>query len=372
VEQQVKRDGQTVMEMVEQVPDWVVPTPFRVALRNGSHGCFDEAIRRMGLNYSLWTPARAPAPWRVESGEGSNYTAEMTAWTELMQQCYVASMPEVLTSFTHDIIGGMKAAEHALDVGDGQVRVVVMGCAPFNGPHTDVTTSFLDRKLQAVRQQVGGLLEGLQTWSFSAEMLLVDGEFITGHEALRASMHPFFWEDVSTLETALGRKLSNPPRLVGGMGKRNDEQVAQALDVGHHAMQTQIVDHIRGLDSTTWLELIPSGYFDQGWKMAMEDEATRRLIRKIYFARVKVHEWYRTVQDIMGEDRGLLRTAGNVAIYLAIGMWVRDNPNVLLIDTEVDDQFWRECLPVLKQIWGDDYRPFIASVDRTARQPWTY
>jgi hypothetical protein len=45
---------------------------------------------------------------------------------------------------------------------------------------------------------------------------------------------------------------------------------------------------------------------------------------------------------------------------------------VLLIDTEVDDQFWRECLPVLKQIWGDDYRPFIASVDRTARQPWTY
>ena len=271
------------------------------------------------------------------------------------------------------IFGDHEAVHRATVAGSGKARLVIMGCAPFNAPHTDVASTLQPKKARAARSAIRHLILDSQDYISEVLFVIAGGDFLT-HEALKSSLHPFFWPDVSQIERSLGEKFSHETRLWGKTAERTDDEVAEAMEYGYALVANEILLPLQEdpqlrvpIRAVRWTNLVGPEILDASWVLA---QTNQDLAQRIYRERVGTRFWYETI-DRINPDAGLMRTVGNNAVYIATIFWAVQNPDSIIIDAEVDDQFWNGLKPLLQVLWADS-EPFVASLPQYVCQPWAY
>jgi hypothetical protein len=205
------------------------------------------------------------------------------------------------------------------------------------------------------------------------DFVIVGPDFMTD-EALRASLHPFFWKDVAYIERLLGVPFDGETRLWGRTGDRTDAEIAEALNHAMSMIKAEIADPVSAAIGQiefkvwSWTDLFGRDGFGWGWEEAHDH---MDVAERIYDGRTQTRDFYAMLDRVLGRQAGLNRTLGNNAIYLAVARWIAEHPEHLIVDFEVDRQFWDELRQVVTQLWkGNEY--YIASAPAHTLQPWAY
>lgn len=363
-----------------ELPAWARATPFTVAVKRRSveatgRSTLPSALQGLIKEYHRWVPGGTrKTPWNVGSpnSDPSDETQKAIAdWTMRVSRVYEPNLGDMLSQHLQpifdDCVGSVAASTER--------RLVVMGCAPFNDPHTDIAQGLVEEKADRARRYFETLIREAAPWLSEVVFLGVGADFVR-HPALKASLHPFFWPSIASLEELLGKRFGPGARICGRTGERTDDEVGEVLEYGFRMMERELVAPLRKqmdfpIEMARWTDLIDVGYFDWAYELTRTDDAIRQIINQIYQDRVEARPWYKTVEDALGSAAGISRTRGNVAVYLATAKWMRDNPAAVSVDTEVDGQFWRELTSPVEEIWGDGM-PYIGHVPPAVRQPWGY
>jgi hypothetical protein len=346
------------------VDDWI-DTPFQIAVRPLNPGQWKahEQNRRIALadaarQYANWNPwmssgkigpAKAPL---THLGDDARPSAE--TWQRQVKAVFEKpSFETILRSHLTPVF------DTSVDHPPAWPELVVMGCAPFNKPHTDVAAELDPHKAEGVVKEVAGLASD---GGFSRVTFVVPRSEFLWHEALRASLHPFLFMDVGYVEKQLGTPFREQTRLWGRRHERTDAEIAETLDAGGDAIERQIVEPLQAagrceVRSVSWTDLL-GRYLDAAWN---QSRRLTDLAERIYRERVQARQWYQTLNRI-DPYQGLRRTYGNNAVYLALAALLRDHPHMFLADCEVDEQFWSRLEPVLRSYWSKP--PFVGVVPR--------
>lgn len=353
------------------VPNWVRNTPFRVAVRKVNRSGFKTSILRMADAFTKWDPgiASEQTPWVKDQAPTESYMPEYSFWLEMVHKAlkFKPSLRTVLAHYGHAEFGT------PLPVLE-KPRVLVVGCAPFNRPHTDIGESLDELKRGRIIRYLDQFLIDAGSMISSMEFLFVGGDFVTT-AGLRSSLHPFFWQDVNDLEEKMKQEFKDKPRLWGRNHRRSDEEVSEALDYGYNLLKDGIVAQLASSNGLPikvhrWTDLLGVDRLERGWKLANEKEEYAAAER-IYRQRVQDHAWYRSIESLLGSDAGLARTLGNNSAYLGLATYLLEHPDTIILDFEVDAGFWHGLLPVLKKIWGEK-KPTLITAPKHVRQPWAY
>lgn len=348
------------------IPAWARDTPFCVAVSASAlaqypHG-LKVALSHMAQNYADWGPwMRTPdAPW-FPRWKGSPHES-FAAWKSEAVQA-VSSVP-CAEKLVHRLSPIFKPTSV-----DGIKRLVVTGYALFNKPHTDVADLILPDKKRSVVAGLGDIVHdaGVEDIRFivpRADLLRAE---------LRDHFHPFMFVGVSEVAGFVKGSIESL-RIFGKehAHARTDAEIAASLDRSAGVIEREIVDSVsestgKALVPTTWSEYI-GPFLPDAQRLA---EKHIDVAHKIYRERVHTRPSYASLHE-WNPERGLKRTLSNNTFYIAEAMYLKENPDVAVVNCEFADTFWKGLEPVLeREVWGD-FRPLIGMVPMALRQPWSY
>jgi hypothetical protein len=345
-------------------PTWAQSTVFLVALRpnpsSKSVRDFKEAVLQVAATYTMWNPWAEPvAPWNPSWPQG---TAEaFVVWHDRAKD--VVSKPSLekrIASHLCPIFPPTTVHEHS--------TLVVIGCAAFNRPHTDVVGTLVAEKMQFVVEELRRLVSAGEFTH--VEIIIPDGRIISNHIG-RMHLHPFIFLPVSKTEELLGMRHTELTRLWGRVHARSDIEIAEAFDESAKAMQRQLIEPLAKLVSVpvygvSWFSLIEP-YLQEAITLV---EKHAQLLEAIYLERVRTRPSYATLHAI-DPQAGLRRTFGNAVLYIAEAMHLRDHPDCVVANCEVHDTYWKGLAPIVLPLWGKRV-PYIGMVGEKFRQPWGY
>jgi hypothetical protein len=349
------------------VPQWASETPFVVAISSVSArlypGGFRSALRDMAKVYGVWEPwmKRPVAPWNP-----GWHTSAHDGFAEWIGRARNA-LPNV--SCTKRL--GYRLEPIFPIKEEREIRtLVVTGCALFNKPHTDVVDTMNPGK----RLEVVQGLESIVHDSGVSDVRFVVPRSDLLRPEFREHFHPFIFMDVADVSAHLGSSLTGSARLLGRshFHARSDAEVALALDRSGDALVHNV---IAPLAANTGVPIVPVSWSDYIGKYiadAMKVVSTHRAVaEEIYLERVRTRPSYASLH-VLDPERGLKRTLSNNVFYVAEAMFLRDNPDVAVVNCEFADTFWKGLEEVLsREVWGD-FRPYIGMVPEPMRQPWGY
>ena len=347
------------------IPDWALATPFQVAIHPSAYERrvrnFVEALHQMAETYEAWDPHTPPsAPWNPRWHLGE-VPASFAAWQERARQIVRPLSVE------------MKLRRHLTPVFEpsetlSAPTLLVIGCAAFNKPHTDVVDRLREDKLQAVVAELAMLINS--GCVAHVQVVLAEGN-IMQHEVLRMHLHPFMFMSVAEAIRQSGTPFSGPTRLRGRTHQRSHSEIAEAFDASAAAMVRQLVEPLRAkvsvsVTTVSWLAMLEP-YLDEASVIIQEHQS---LLETIYAERVRTRPSYATLHAL-DPAAGLNRTMGNAVLYVAEAMHLRDHPEHVVANCEVLDTYWRGLAPVLQPLWRDR-TPYIGMIGEKFRQPWGY
>ncbi len=349
------------------VPPWASETPFVVAISSVSAvrypDGFRSALRDMAKVYGTWEPwmKRPVAPWNP-------------AWHTSAHDGFAQWIGRARDAFPNESCAkrlGYRLAPIFPVKEEREIRkLVVTGCALFNKPHTDVVdTMSPEKRLEVVR--------GLE--SIVSDSGVNDVRFVVPRSDLlrsefREHFHPFIFMDVADVSAHLGSGLVGTARLLGAshFHARSDAEVALALNRSGDAL---VRDVVVPLAESTGVPIVPVSWSDYIGKYVVDAMGIvskhRAVAEEIYLERVRTRPSYASLHSL-DPERGLKRTLSNNVFYVAEAMFLRDNPDVAVVNCEFADTFWKGLEDVLsREVWGD-FRPYIGMVPEPVRQPWGY
>jgi len=189
---------------------------------------------------------------------------------------------------------------------------------------------------------------------------------------LRDHFHPVMFEDVSRIDSIKGSIESL--RIFGKehAHARSDDEIGMSLNRSGDVIEREIVQPI---SKSTGKQLVPTTWSDYiGPFLADAERVALRYVdvaEKIYLERVSTRPSYASLHE-WDPARGLKRTISNNIFYIAEAMYLKEHPEVAVVNCEFADTFWKGLEPVLeKEVWGS-FRPLIGMVPVPLRQPWSY
>lgn len=347
------------------VPDWAHMTPFRVAIRGDGQAMrisnFTEALHQVALSYASWNPWINPvAPWNPDWKHGQ-IPETFTAWRAQAQQLVPPpAIEERLKKFLTPVFAPSPTV--------GPQTLMVIGCAAFNRPHTDVVETLLPSKMNSVLRN---LEELVMAGGFTKVQVVIPEADMLDHEIARAHLHPFIFMAVPDVEHMLGKPFTETTRLWDRTHQRTAAEIAEAFTASAEAMKRQLVEPLASavnvsVEAVSWVETIHP-YLEEAARIV---EGNMELLQGIYLERVNTRPSYALLHSI-DPAAGLARTVGNAALYVAEAMYLRDNSNHLIANYEANDVYWLGLEPVVRTLWGDR-TPYIGMVHEAYRQPWGY
>lgn len=351
------------------VPAWALSTPFQVAIHPGAYARvrsnFVEALRQMAETYEAWNPhVPPPAPWNPLWHMGS-VPAEFTTWQEEARQ--VISPPPLETTLRRHLTPVFEPSELP-----STPRLLVMGCAAFNAPHTDVTDALLEHKMLAVVNELAKLAHG--NVFYKVQVVLAPGSLIH-YDWFRRHLHSFIFASIDEVEAQLHTHLFGTTRLFGRFHARSLEEIAESFDASASALVRQLADPLRArlsvpVETVSWLDILEP-YIPAAQVLVEQHEA---LLRDLYAERVRIRSKrdssYAKVHA-MDPATGFDRTVGNAVLYLAEAMYLRDHPDCVVANCEPLDIDWKGLQPLLSKLWSERV-PFVGMIGEAYRQPWGY
>lgn len=347
------------------VPPWAGTTPFCVAISASAMSAYPHglkhALSNMANNYTNWGPwMRYPdAPW-------------YPAWK--------GEPPEAFGSWKADALSAVRSvssAERLLHrlkpifpptACEKIEKIIVTGCALFNKPHTDVADLIVPDKK---RQVVTGLGDIVHDAAVEEVRFVVPRSDLLRRE-LRDHFHPFMFEDVSRISSIKGSVESL--RIFGKQHAhaRSDDEIRMSLNRSGDVIEREIVQPVA---QSTGKQLVPITWSDYiGHFLADAERVALRYVdvaEKIYLERVRTRPSYASLHE-WDPARGLKRTISNNIFYIAEAMYLKEHPEVAVVNCEFADTFWKGLERVLeKEVWGS-FRPLIGMVPMPLRQPWSY
>lgn len=376
---------QAAYRLEDIAPSWAV-TPLKVAIfrtedrplasKSRTPSTFRDAIAEMAVAFANWKPGLKnwAAPWSRDNSpfksddeyQGSPITdrrGDFQQWCMKALNIFgSATLPDILNIRLPAPVfeGPMLSAKPNL---------LFMMCAPFNAPHTDLAQSLLPDKMERVIQITSQLLTESAPHIHDVSFVVADSDFID-HPMLRASLHPFMFLDTTEITSKLNIL---PERLNNWNHRRTDDEMKAAMRYGRAMMVDQLVEPLRKatgirIGKLTWTELFGRELLDEAWQIAQHKED---LARKIYFERVELHPWWKTL-DKFDRESGLQRLIANMGIYIAFAKFLAANPNHATFDFEVDAQYWTHLKDfVFSEIWMGNVYP-IFPMPKSTLQPWGY
>ena len=348
-----------------EVPRWAKTTPLQVAIhpeaysRDRRMGLAD-ALKQVEKTYTTWNPWVEAAPWNPKWTHG-DAPLEFLTWQERAQELIPPPTMEY------------RVAKHLTPVFRASPlpespTLMVIGCAAFNRPHTDVVDQLLPQKMQAV---VSGLIALVKNNSFKKIQVVVARSDILAHQILRDHLHPFIFTSVADAEAMLGKSFTETTRLWGREHRRSDAEIGQAFDESASAMRRQLVEPLSAkvpipVEEISWVDMLLP-YLSEASALTMQHQS---LLEDIYLERVKTRLSYATLHAV-DPRAGLKRTMGNAVLYVAEAMYLRDNPDCVVGNCEVLDTYWKGLTPILMPIWNERV-PYIGMMQEQYRQPWGY
>lgn len=349
------------------IPAWAAEMPFVVAVnaqRLSDGSGFRQALAQVIDEYRQWAPwMKEPfAPWMPYWHSGNPHK-NFAAWQTRANE--VIGMPTM-----RDVLEQRLQPVFAVRSETPVTRLVITGCALFNQPHTDVTDFIPGLKKKRVVEVLGNLIGECQ--KPLVDFIVPRGDLL--QSGLRAHFHPFMFMSLAEAGAHVPEAGRLSARLFGleHAHRRSDEEIARALERSGDAIVNLIA---RPLEETsraavrprTWHEYV-GAYFPAARALA---EECRDVAEAIYMKRVATRPSYASFHKI-DPQRGLERTVANNIFYIAEAMYLRDNPDVGVVNCEFEDAFWKGLEPLLeREVWGS-FRPLIGMAPRDVRQPWGY
>lgn len=347
------------------LPEWASNMPFVVAVNSASQTSsreFSQALKNLATQFAAWEPwmRHTDAPWEPRWHEGQHEA--FPSWR--------ASATETLP--TRSIYARLSTrlspvfkTGNNLDIG----RVLITGCALFNAPHTDVVAEIPERTRSRIVQGLGTLVAEI---GCPVDFIVPGPELLDGR--LRDHFHPFVFMAVPDVEKQLSTQLGSRARLFGHAHwhERSDAEIAAALSASREGLVRGVVEPLahnaaQPVIAKAWFDII-GPYLEMATRLA---ETHRTLAERIYLKRVETRPSYKSLHD-MDPTRGLRRTLANNVFYFAEALFLRDNPDVAIVNCEHEDTFWVGLEDALhNDVWGT-WRPFIGMVPKHLRQPWGY
>lgn len=385
-------------QMETPPPVWARSTPFAIAVRESSISSYlafkqkealgekwkpeprhlltlPDSLKQVVDQYEAWVPGRTPAtPWHIGGCRAlSDETRSgLDAWLVWVERVYTPNLVDNVFARLSPICGDDRSLERALETGGGRCRVLVMACPSSNKAHTDSATQFVREKLVNAHEEFVALFDSIRPWVSGEIQFMVPGGDFVSHSVLKSCLHPFYWPAVAIIEERLGRTFTETDlRSDQNLGERSDQQVGASLEQAFNLANRKIVSRLSGTVACHWQDVVPWHYFDEALQLVRDEPELQLLVDRAYSEKVAKFASYQAIDRVMGGPVGRLRAAGNTGLYVGFALFLRDNPDVIVIDAEVDPEWWRRLDPYLSKIWGD-HRPFIGAVTPRARQHWTY
>lgn len=360
------------------VPNWALETPFRIGIfrtvdrgtsKNGTRSTFASAIAEAARVFSRWSPGIMdwPAPWTKTKSEtpAPEHTDQFENWLDFALQAVGSG----------DVMSILRATLplpiYVHSESPTTAKLLFLGCATSNHPHTDVAEEIPQEKLDVVIHFCNRLLANLEGKISSVMFSAVSADFLR-HPMLRDSLHPFYFKSISEIEIRLGKVFQNGKlRLWNWNHQRSEHELAAALKHGEKLIQLGLVEPVAAkatvpVSSANWLDIIPTEILDWAWEQAHSLKG----LEALYDDKVKVQASW-AILDEFDHDYGLSRLRANAGIYLALARFLKENPETIIVDFEVYPFYWTYLAEYVKAIWqGSTYS--VMPVPGKVRQPWTY
>ncbi len=355
------------------IPEWAQTTPHVKAVQRHqdkklSEGerqkHFAEAALREVMQMEYWT--NQPFPWLQEESEASQeYQAKYQWWVDWAQYTQEVTLSSIIRGQTRPVIVDPDHMEHLEQSSD--LTALFVGCPAYNRPHTDVAESLLQAHTQKARSTIASILNDLQPHLQEAVFLNVDEDF-EWDDRLKGTLHPFFYPSIQEIENQTGYQLNGTqrPRMDGQTGARTSKEVARSLNHNFNLLDEEIVRPVQQLldvpfSSQRWSDLLGQDRIQHGYEIARNNQD---------FAEKLQPEANNQLERYATDALGIERALANMTLYIALALWLRENPHTILIDAEVDPGYWEKMLPLLDRLWEE--RPVIVALPKSASQPWSY
>lgn len=350
-----------------EVPKWAEKLPFVVAVNakwaaKYPHG-LAIALREMASAQAAWWPGMLSpeAPWNPQWLQSCH--PNFPAWRkEAREAVKDLSTIERLTHRLEPIF--------SMRTQPPIKRLMITGCANFNKPHTDVVDALPAWKCEFVVEELRKIVD--EAAVESASFVVPRGDLVC--DALRDHYHPFMFMSLDEVSHHVGYRVGPSARILGEAHAhaRTDAEVARAMDISGDMLEREIVQRLQSACTTpvraiTWSDYI-GPYVERATAIAQRHIP---VAEGIYEERVATRESYASLHKI-DPARGLKRTVSNVIMYIAEAMYLKDHPEVAVVNCEYADTFWKRLENILEcHVWGMD-PAFIGMTAQNVRQPWGY
>lgn len=359
------------------VPSWALETPFRIGVfrtvdrpqKKGTMSSFAIAIVEAAKVFNTWSPGVKdwPAPWTKTKSEtpAPEHADQFENWLDFALQVIGHGDAMSILRAT------LPAPIYAHSSPPTTPKLLFLGCATSNHPHTDVAEDIPQAKLDAVLKFCNRLIANLAGKISNVTFSAVSADFLR-HPMLRSSLHPFYFESTSEIERRLGKPFSNGKlRLWDWNHKRSDAEIAAALRHGEHLIQQGLISPVAAkatipVSSANWLSIISAETLDWAWEQAQALTG----LEALYDDKVKVQQSW-AILDEYDHNYGLSRLRANAGIYLALARFLKENPDTIIVDFEVYPFYWSYLSDHVKAVWGGDTYS-VMPVPGNVKQPWTY
>lgn len=346
-------------------PPWATATPFQVAIRPNaltySQRSFEHALEQLAQTYTEWNPwiTPSPAPWSPE-WRGAIPEAFTNWYRKARAQIQPPSLTVRMQSYLPSVFKGSCIKEPS--------KLLIIGCAAFNKPHTDFVNELLPLKMRQVVAHLSTLIT--RTPFAGIEVVTVGGDILS-HPAMRRHLHPFIFMSPKEVERAGTVPQYALLKPVDKNYRRRDDEIAASLETSGEAMRRQLIEPLQEkigqpVTEVSWLPMVRT-YLDEATRLAEEHKT---LIASIYRQRVETRPSYKAMHHV-DPHAGINRTIGNAVLYIAEAMYLRDHPEYVLANFEANDVYWRGLETLVQPIWRE-HTPYIGMAPEALRQPWGY